>query len=265
VSTVRVAMSLLVCVILVSTAYAADPVPEERSGIEERLGEYVPLDLKLVDEAGHDVRLGDLIDRPTIVSLVYYECPSICRPLLAEVTTMLGKLIDLDMTPGEDYRVITISFDEHDGPEGSARLKKEYYSSLPDGFPAAAWTFLTGDSASIHTFTESVGFSFKRVDDDFAHPTTLVVLAPDGKITRYLIGSRYLPVDIKLALLEASEGRVGPTIAKFFQFCFSYDPEGRSYVLNITRVVGASMLIGLAGFAVFITASGKKRRTNKAG
>ena len=149
-------------------------------------------------------------------------------------------------------------------PAGSARLKKEYYSTLPDGFPADAWTFLTGDSTAVQAFTRSVGFTFKRDGKDFAHPTTLIVLASDGKITRYLFGAQYLPVDLKLALLEASEGRVGPTIAKFYKFCFSYDPEGRKYVLNITRVVGASMFLGLAGFAVFLTASGK-RRTNKAG
>lgn len=258
-SAIPLALSFLFC-----TALAASSVDEIESGIEERLGQYVPVDLELVDEEGRTVRLGDLIDRPTIVSLVYYECPSVCRPLLDEVSTMLGKLSEMDLEAGEDYRVLTISFDEMDSPRGSARLKKEYYRTLPDGFPGNAWTFLTGDSSAVHEFTQSVGFSFKRVDNDFAHPTTLVVLAPGGKITRYLFGARYLPTDIKLALLEASEGRVGPTIAKFFQFCFSYDPEGRKYVLNMTRVVGASMLFGLAGFVVFLTASGR-RRSIKAG
>jgi len=228
-------------------------------GIDEQLGKYVPLELELTNEAGESVRLGDLIDRPTIVTLVYYDCPSVCRPLLEEVTVMLGKLQKMDMEPGRDYRVITISFDETDSPEGSARLKREYYNSLPDGFSKDAWTFLTGDSASVSAFTESVGFYYRRAGDDFAHPTTLIVLAKDGKITRYLIGSKYLPADIKLALIEASEGRVGPTIAKFFKYCFSYDPEGRGFVLNITRIVGTSTLLGLGAFFIFLT-MGKRRR-----
>jgi len=259
VSALRLALTIAFCAALALPALAWDPAGNA-AGIEERLGEYVPMELELVDETGHAVRLGDIVDRPTIVSLVYYECPSVCRPLLQEVSTMLGKLTDMNLVPGKDYRVLTISFDDTDSPEGSARLKKEYYHSLPDGFPADAWTFLTGDSSAVHDFTESVGFSFKRSGKDFAHPTTLIVLSPEGKITRYLFGAQYLPNDIRLALLEASQGRVGPTIAKFFQFCFSYDPEGRKYVLNITRVVGASMLFGIAGFVIFLTASGRKRQ-----
>ncbi len=229
------------------------------AGIEEQLGGYVPADLMLVNEAGDSVQLGSLIDRPTIVSLVYYSCPSVCRPLLDEVTDMLGKLQDMDMTPGEDYRVLTISFDDTDSPDGSARLKNEYYNKLADGFPESSWTFLTGDAASIERFTESVGFRFRRAGDDFAHPTTLIVLAPDGKITRYLYGAEYLPADLKLALLEAGRGVTGPTIARFLKFCFSYDPEGQRIVLNTTRIVGLSMVVGLVSFALFLAASSKRR------
>jgi protein SCO1/2 len=252
------ALTLVVCAGL-ATPSAGESPPTGEDGIEERLGEIVPVDLRFVDEEGAEVRLGDLIDKPTIVSLEYYSCPSICRPLLDEVTVMLGKLQDMNMEPGLDYRVLTISFDETDSSAGSARLKDEYYTSLPDGFPASAWTFLTGDSAAVASFTDAVGFHFRRAGEDFAHPTTLVILSPKGKITRYLIGSEYLAADIKLSLMEASEGRVGPTIAKFFQYCFSYDPEGRKYVLNVTRVVGASSIIGLALFAVFLTAGGRRR------
>jgi protein SCO1/2 len=230
------------------------------AGIDEHLGATVPMDLVLVDEKGDSVRLGDLIDRPTIVSLVYYSCPSVCRPLLDEVSVMLGKLQALNMEPGEDYRVLTISFDDTDSPEGSARLKKEYYQQLPEGFPAEAWTFLTGDAASVKRFTDSVGFTFKRAGEDFAHPTTLVILSPDGKITRYMYGAEYLPLDLKMALYEAQKGITGPTIARFLKFCFSFDPEGHRYVLNATRLVALSTVIGLLGFAVFLKRSGKRRR-----
>jgi len=230
------------------------------------------MDLELVDETGKTVALGSIIDRPTIVTLVYYSCPSVCRPLLKEVTATLGKLQKMDLVPGEDYRVITISFDDTDSPDGSARLKKEYYTGLPDAFPESAWTFLTGDSAAISRFTEAVGFQFNRTGEDFAHPATLIVLAADGKITRYMFGSPssrsyiddnavagYLPADVKMALLEASQGRVGATLTKLVKFCFSYDPEGRKYVLNATRIVGGSTLLGVLGLLLFLTASGKRR------
>jgi protein SCO1/2 len=234
------------------------------AGIDERLGETVPTDLVLVDEKGDSVRLGDLIDRPTIVSLVYYSCPSVCRPLLDEVSVMLGKLQKIDMEPGRDYRVVTISFDETDSPEGSARLKTEYYQQLPEGFPSSAWTFLTGDAASVKRFTDSVGFKFRRAGEDFAHPTTLVILSPEGKITRYMYGAEYLALDLKMALYEARQGITGPTIARFLQFCFSYDPEGQRYVLNATRIVGLSTIIGLLGFAIFLKKSGKRRDVRRA-
>jgi protein SCO1/2 len=228
-------------------------------GINEKLGAQVPADIAFVDEKGDTVKLGDLVDRPTLVSLVYYTCPSVCRPLLEEVTSMLGKLEKLDMEPNRDYRMITISFDATDSPAGSARVKDEYYRNLPDGFPRDGWTFLTGDSSSVAAFTHAVGFAFKKTGGDFAHPTTLVVLSKDRTITRYLTGSEYLPLDIKMALVEAREGRIGTTIVKFYKFCFSYDPQGEKFVLNATRVVGLSTLVGVAAVVVFVSASGRRR------
>jgi protein SCO1/2 len=219
----------------------------------------VPANLTFVDEKGDTVTLGRLVDRPTLVSLVYYTCPSVCRPLLDEVTTMLGKLESIDMQPNRDYRMLTISFDDTDSPAGSARLKDEYYRRLPGGFPKDAWTFLTADSATIAALTRSVGFGFRRAGEDFAHPTTLVVLSPQRTITRYLTGAEYLPLDIKLALIEAREGKIGPTIVKFYKFCFSYDPSGQKFVLNTTRLVGLSTLVGVAAVVVFVTTSGRRR------
>lgn len=237
-------------------------VPSQ-AGIEEKLGDRVPGELVFVAESGDSILLGELVDRPTIVTLVYYTCPSVCRPLLNEVSDMLAKLLELKMKPGEDYQVVTISFDEHDGPEGSARLKKEYMNQLPDGFPADAWTFLTADAETIKRFTDSVGFGFQRSGKDFAHPTTLVMLSPERKITRYLFGAEYLPLDLKMAIYEASGGKVGPTIARMLKFCFSYDPQGRKYVLNLTRIVGSVMILSLVGFVVFLRASGRRRRAEE--
>lgn len=255
----RVIVTVVAISVTAPVFAAPEPAPAG-AGIEEKLGAYVPGDLVFVSESGDSVGLGDLVDRPTIVTLVYYNCPSVCRPLLNEVSDMLGKLLDLKMKPGEDYQVVTISFDEHDGPDGSARLKKEYMAQLPDGFPAAAWTFLTADEETIRRFTGAVGFGFQRAGDDFAHPTTLVMLSPDRKITRYLYGAEYLPLDLKMAIYEASGGQVGPTIARMLKFCFSYDPEGRRYVLNLTRIIGTGMILSLVGFAVFLRTAGRRRK-----
>lgn len=240
-------------------AYARPELPELEIGINERLGSRVPGDLFFVNEHGDSVRLEDLVDRPTLISLVYYTCPSVCRPLLTEVTMMLGKLEKIDMQPNRDYRMITISFDATDSPAGSTRIKDEYYRALPQGFPRDAWTFLTADSAGVAALTKSVGFGFKKNGKDFAHPTTLVVLSRDRKITRYLTGSEYLPLDIKMALVEAREGRIGATVVKFYKFCFSYDPSGEKFVLNVTRVVGLSTFAGVAAIVGFIVVSGRRR------
>ena len=224
--------------------------------VAERLGEYVPFDVPLIDEDGNIVEFGSLIQRPTVLSLVYHSCPSVCRPLLEELTTVLGKM---NLEPGKDYDLVTVSFDENDTPESSRDLKKETLVSMDPDFPETAWRFLTAEPASIERLTESVGFAFKRNGDDFAHPTTIIVLSKDRMIARYMLGAEFLPADLKMAIYEASEGRTGPTIAKFFRFCFSYDPEGRRLVLNITRIAGTGMLLGLLGFVAFLTASGRRR------
>ncbi len=253
--------SLTVLVAAGAAFAAVKPLPPAEIGLNEHLGAVVPGDLRFVSETGDTVSLGELVDRPTILTLVYYTCPSICRPLLTEVAGTLAKLGSVDMKPGRDYRVITVSFDEFDSPAGSTRLKDEYYRQLPGAFPRDAWTFLTADSVTIARLTDSVGFGFRRNTDDpnFAHPTTVIVLSPERKITRYLVGAEYLPLDIKLALIEAREGRVGATIVKFYKFCFSYDPSGEKFVLNATRVVGLSTLVGIAAIVVFV-ASGRRRK-----
>jgi protein SCO1/2 len=255
----RLAAFMAAGVALVGVAHARKAPADLEVGISEKLGQRVAQDLLFTTETGDTITLARLIDRPTLVSLVYYTCPSICRPLLDEVTDMLGKLQAVDMQPNRDYRLLTISFDATDSAAGSTRLKDEYYHRLPGGFPKDAWTFLTADSATIAQFTKSVGFGFRKAGSDFAHPTTLLVLSPEGKITRYLTGSEYLPLDIKMALIEAKQGRVGATIVKFYKFCFSYDPSGEKFVLNSTRVVGLSTLLGVAGIVIFVTASGRRR------
>jgi len=251
--------TILLLSLIVSTPQAQLPPNPDEIGIDEHLGDHVPLDIPFIDENGNEVKLGDLIKRPVIVSLVYYRCPSICKPLLGGVAEVLGKV---GMVPGKDYDVITISFDDRDEPEDSRRMKNNYITGIGKPFPEGSWRFLTGDSASIRCFTRAVGFRFRRSGEDFVHPASLIVLGADGKITRYLYGISYLPFDLKMALTEASQGRVGPTIAKVLLYCFSYDSEGKRYVLNVTRVAGATILLTALAFVAFLVLTGRKRRSS---
>ncbi len=238
--------------------HAAPTAESSALGIDEKLGDTVPLDLAFIDEAGEPVTLGELIDRPTILSLVYYTCPNVCPRILGSVAQLLRRL---SPDPGAPYSVVTLSFDETDTPAVARQRKKNFLKAIGKPFPEEQWHFLTGDPATIRQLTDAVGFNFQRQGEAFEHPAALIVLSPRGKVVRYLYGLTYLPLDVKLALTEASEGRVGPTIRRALLFCFSYDPEGRTYVFNILKVT-ASVIIFLALVLVAVLV-GKGRLSNR--
>jgi protein SCO1/2 len=231
-------------------------------GIEEKLGGYPPYDLGFLDSKGDSVYLRQLIGKPTILTLVYYHCPTICMPLLEGVADVVTKT---DLDPGKDYNIVTVSFDEYDSPKTAARIEKNITNSVKRMLPPGSWRFLTADSSTIAALTGSVGFHVKRVDRDFAHGAALIVLAPDGKVVRYLYGLSYMPFDLKMAVAEAGEGKVMPSITRVLQFCFSYDPEGRKYVFNMTRVMGAVVVILAVGYVIVISTVGRSRRKRKPG
>ncbi|MGO8988478.1 MAG: SCO family protein [bacterium] len=224
-------------------------------GIDEKLGQVVPLDLTFQDEKGNAVNLRKLIDRPVILTPVYLHCPNVCSLLLQNLAEALDKL---PAEPGKDYTVLTVSFDETEKPDLALQKKKTYLEMIQRPFPDGAWRFLTGNKENIHKLTDAIGFHFKRVGEDFEHPVSLVILAPDGKIIRYMYGADPLPFDLKLALVEASEGRIGPTIAKVVRFCFSYDPKANKLVFNMLRVTGTVTLLFALSFVVFLILKGKK-------
>ncbi|OGB69981.1 MAG: hypothetical protein A2Y94_09065 [Caldithrix sp. RBG_13_44_9] len=227
-------------------------------GIIEHLGELAPLDLSFLDENGDTVLLKDLSTKPLVVSLVYFNCPGICSPLLGGVVDVLDRL---DLQPGKDYRVVTISFNPNDTPALAREKKKNYFKAFRRGpFPEEEWKWLTGDSLTIQKFTDAVGFKFKKEGKDFAHAGTLIVLGADGKISRYLRGIEFQPFDLKMAITEAGQGRVGPTISKVLLYCFSYDPAGKKYVFNFTKVGGSLFLAGLLIFIAFLTIKKQNRK-----
>lgn len=260
---IRFALAVL-CLILTgaSPALALEPIELPLDlGIHEKLGERIPLDLTFRDEAGEPVVLGSLLGKPTVLSLVYFRCAGICSPLLNGVVDVLKKS---DLEPGEDVQILTVSFDSRDTPEVAAAKKANYLKQLRPDFPEAGWRFLTGEASASKQLADAVGFDFKKVGEDYVHPGALFVLSPTGKIARYMHGLTFLPLDLKMALVEASEERTGPTINKLLKFCFSYDPEGRRYFLNVTRIGGLMTVVLVLAFAVGLWSRGRPMKTTGA-
>ncbi|MBI2447916.1 MAG: SCO family protein [Candidatus Omnitrophica bacterium] len=226
-------------------------------GIDERLGEYVPLTLSFQDEDGETVSLRQIISRPTVLSLVYYRCPGICNPLLSGLAEVLGKL-QLEM--GRDYNVLTVSFDPQDTPAIAIEKKKNYLTILKKEHAKESWRFLTGDPENIKKLTVAVGFKFKKEGDEFVHPAALIILSPDGKVIRYLYGITFLPFDVNMAFVEASKGRVGPSIRRALLFCYKYDPKGRKYGLNIMRLAGTAITFFAITFFAYLTITGRRKQ-----
>lgn len=218
--------------------------------VVERLGEQIPLEARYVDDTGDSVQLGALLDKPTILLLVYYNCPGICVPLLnGMVTAMQG----LDMQPGIDYNTISLSFNELETAELARQKKANYLKLFPDGFPDAAWHWLTGDNSSIKKLTRSVGFHYIAAGKDFYHSAVAIVLSADGTITRYFHGVYFSPFDLKMALLEAQSPAQRGWQAHLLGFTFRFDESERRYVLNTARMAlsgGGILLLGIvAGMA----------------
>jgi protein SCO1/2 len=223
-------------------------------GIDEQLGKSIPLNEYFVDENGIKVQLKDLFAKPTVLSFVYYNCPGICSPLLMEVADIINKS---ELVAGVDYNVVSISMDEFETPKDAMERKQTFFKTLDKNIPPESWKFLTGDSATIKKVADAVGFYFKRNGKDFLHAGAFIFIDNKGKICRYLFpsyserrGFGILPFDFKMSVIETSEGKVTPTMAKVLQFCFSYDPEGQTYVLNFTRIFGAGILIIIGIFVI---------------
>ncbi len=236
---------------------AAPSFKPEEVGIDEKLGATIPLDLELKDEDGKSVTLRQLIDKPTILTLNYFRCAGICTPQLSGVAEVLNRT---EAIPGQDFQVLTVSFDERDEPEVASQKRTNYLGEITRPFPPAAWRFLTGPGATTRALADAVGFKFKRVDDDFVHAAAIIFISPKGQVTRYMYGTSYLPADLQMAAQEAARGEAQPTIKKFLKFCFSYDPAGRKYVLN-TTILGAAFTILAA--AVFLIVLVRRGRSSK--
>lgn len=228
--------------LIISLLYAiqlnAEDAPPEL-GIYENLDQYIPDDLVFTNENYETINLKEAIDKPTVIALVYYECPGICSPLLEGVADVITRAkVDL----GSEYQVFTISFDPDEKPKLAKDKKANYAKLVKNKDVQNGWTWFTGDSANVNNLLNSLGYKVKKEGQEFIHPAALIVLSPEGKITRYLHGTYFLPFDLKMAVSEAQEEKSGPTVSKVLKFCFSYDAEGKKYVFNITKISGIIIL-----------------------
>lgn len=229
-------------------------------GVYEKLGETIPLGLTFINENDEEVTLGSLIDKPTVLSFVYFDCPGMCSPLLDGISDVVSKM---DMELGKDYQVITISFNTNDTPE-KARTKKVNFVQNISQDHREHWIYLTGEEENIKAITSAIGFKYKPIGFDFAHPSIITVLSPEGKITRYLYGIQFLPFDLKLAVIEAQKGQAMPTINRVIDFCFAYDPVEKSYGLQVTKVVGILTLFILLIVFLALLIKGRGKTSNAA-
>ena len=210
-------------------------------GIVEHLGDTIPLDLKFINEQNDTVTLGQIVTMPTILTLVYFDCPGLCSPLLDGVSAVIE---EMDLELGKEYQVVTISFNTEDTPERAIEKKRNFLKKHSSEH-AGNWIYLTGDSANIRQIVDAVGFKYKKAGNDWIHAAVITILSPKGMITRYLYGTSFLPFDVKMAVVEAQKGIPRPTINRLLEFCYSYDPSGRRYVLDVTKV-SATIIIFLA-------------------
>ncbi len=233
-------------VFLTAIALLAEVNTEAEIGIDDSfLGQTIPLNLSFFDEDGDSITLAEAGEgKPIVLALVYYNCTSICNPFLNAIVDVINQS-PRAFLPGDKYNVIAVSFDPGEDHEIAA-LKKQSYYNLFEGkndIPESSFRFLTGDSASIQTLTESVGFKYVAdTTGGFMHASSIIVLSPSGIISRYIRGLYFLPVELMVSVTNAMEGKWAPTLRKIVKFCFVEEPEGRGYYFDFLKVAGVLIL-----------------------
>jgi protein SCO1 len=247
-------------------AFAASPEaqiiepnpPAELKGVDvtEHLGEKIPLDLVFTNDAGEKVKLGEYFKegRPVVLVLAYYSCPMLCTLVLNGVADAVH---GLDWSPGKDFQVLTISIDSSETVSLASAKRQNLLAVVDKKGTEAGWRFFVGDGDQIRILADTVGFHYYYDKNlkQFAHPAVVMVLSPDGRISRYLYGVEFKKQDLKLALLEASEGKIGTTLDRIILFCYHYNPEAKGYVLfatNLMKIAGILTVIIMAIFFVVL-------------
>jgi len=264
--TIKKGIPIFILLICCSSAYAITNEADIKGiGIDEKLGSTIPLDLTFRDEQNKPVKLRDFFrdEKPVILTLNYYECPLLCTYVLNGVLDVVNKLDSLSL--GRDFRIVTISFNPSETPELARKKAANYLKELKNVQPSQKdWHFLTGDEENISRITQAVGFRYKKDGDQFAHPSVVVILTPRGEISRYFYGIQYEPKDLRLALLEASQGEIGSSkiLNQILLYCYHFDPVGKRYALqalNVVKAGGVVTLLCVGGLLTYLWRNEKKR------
>lgn len=236
---------------LVARADPAPPPAVLQADLDEQLGRVLPRDLVFTDSSGARLRLGDLFGdgRPVVLILAYYHCPMLCTLVMDGVAKDIRAI---DLALGAQYRVVTVSFDPDDGIQDAFRKQAEILGRMGRPDAVRDWRFLVGDASAIHALTDAVGFryAYDARTRQFAHVAAVVVLTPEGRISRYLYGVDYPAKDFRLALLEAGQGRIGSIVDRVLLTCYHYDPSTRRYgiyVMGVLRLGGLLVFLVLGG------------------
>ncbi len=248
-------------------APAPNATPEQLKGVDivEHLGGALPRDAAFIDADGRPVKLGDFFDgkRPTLFVFAYHTCPMLCSLVLDATVRSLNEVA---WTVGDEFDVVSISIDPHDTPETASKKRDQVISKYPRARGATkGWHFLVGEESQIRKVTDAVGFEY-RYDErqkQYAHPAAIYLLTPEGHVGRYLYGIDYPPGDIRLGLLEASEGRSVSTTEKILLYCYHYDPQGKHYSLvamNVMRLGGGVTLVLFGSFLTIMWARERRKR-----
>lgn len=244
------------CVVPKSMALTKTPSGADASesdtlvGIDEHLGRLIPDDISFCDERGTKRTLGELVDRPTILALVFYHCPGICGMIQGNLA---GTLKDVRRIAGRDFQILSFSFDDEEKSDLAAESFSNYTDIAGAIIPDGAWHFATSDAGNIKRMCDAVGFRYLKNDThNYTHPAAIMILSKDRKIIRYLYGTQYLPLDMELALTEADRNQPGNSIRKIVSYCYSYDPKSGRYVFGLFRIAGVTTLAVLAIFLFFL-------------
>jgi protein SCO1 len=262
---------VVAALLLLSTAEQAAaqtvlPKALQNVGFDQRLNEQVPLELPFTDDEGERVTLRRYFgDKPVILVLAYYRCPMLCTQVL---NGLVQGLREMPFTVGNEFSVVTVSFDPNETTDMAAAKKRTYLHGYGKPEAGAGWHFLTGDQQSIGRLTHAVGFryAYDSLSDQFAHAAGIVILTPTGKVSRYFYDVHYSGRDLRLGLVEASHNKIGSPIDQILLFCFHYDPTAGKYgaaIMNFVRLGGVLTMVGL-GLMIGLLVRGERVRRRAA-
>lgn len=267
-----VCMLLFMC-LLTPPTFAADrmePAPAEINDVTviEKLYNQIPLDLPFLDERGNTVLLEKYFnhDKPVIMTFNFFQCPMLCHLIL---DGLVAGMKDLSLEPGSDFEIVSVSFDPLDTPTIAQAWKQKYIKQYGKPSTASGWHFLTGKKKNITALTDSVGYYYQYIKErqEYAHVAAMMILMPDGKVSRYIYGIEYNPQTLRLSLVEASEGKIGNTLDKIILTCYYYDHTKGRYApvaFNIMRIGGGLTVLILGIFLLSLWLKEKNRATQKA-